>query len=506
MGILSSKIDGLLDPRRLTFPIAVLLGSVAVAWGVTNRPLVMGGTVFLGVILTAVLYFQRRLPRIYLRIFWICLLGYAFAGKGFAYAGRSPLYIGEMVLFLGILTFFLCDGWRSVKNSPLTWLWIAFAAWGAIRTIPYISTYGIDAMRDAVIWGYGSFALIVAACLIRTGWLARVPTAYRRFVPFFTVWAMIDLLARHIYRPILPAWPGTDQQLIQIKPGDTEVHLAGVAAFLLVGLYSSERERNGSRGLKEWLLWVIWLAAFMPAAMQNRGGMLAVLCSFFIVLILRPGSRWKKLVLVSLILGSMGLISNLDWDYGGARSLSVPQLMENIKSVVSENVEEGKLTATRRWRLEWWEDIAEYTLFGPYFWTGKGFGVNLGEGASVLVGEDTRSPHNGHLTILGRMGVPGTVLWLLLHGAFGIGLLRAFLKARSEGNERWASFNLWILAYWSAFLVNGAFDVYLEGPQGGICLWAVFGVGIAALEVQRRERVYRSGMRPGNRTEAFQRA
>jgi hypothetical protein len=34
-------------------------------------------------------------------------------------------------------------------------------------------------------------------------------------------------------------------------------------------------------------------------------------------------------------------------------------------------------------------------------------------------------------------------------------------------------------------MVNATFDVYLEGPQGGIWFWCVFGFGIALMEVQR---------------------
>ena len=48
--------------------------------------------------------------------------------------------------------------------------------------------------------------------------------------------------------------------------------------------------------------------------------------------------------------------------------------------------------------------------------------------------------------------------------------------------------NLWILSFWLAFMVNAAFDVYLEGPQGGIWFWCLIGFGIAALEAQRAER------------------
>ncbi len=42
-----------------------------------------------------------------------------------------------------------------------------------------------------------------------------------------------------------------------------------------------------------------------------------------------------------------------------------------------------------------------------------------------------------------------------------------------------ANVNLWILAYWLALIVNMSFDVYLEGPQGGIWFWCLVGYIIA---------------------------
>jgi hypothetical protein len=36
-------------------------------------------------------------------------------------------------------------------------------------------------------------------------------------------------------------------------------------------------------------------------------------------------------------------------------------------------------------------------------------------------------------------------------------------------------------------MVNASFDVFLEGPTGGIWFWSLFGLGIAALEIQRRQ-------------------
>src|SRR5262249_39446202 len=125
-----------------------------------------------------------------------------------------------------------------------------------------------------------------------------------------------------------------------------------------------------------------------------------------------------------------------------------------------------------------------------YFWDGKGFGINLADDDGFQVvgeyGPPLRSPHNAYMTVLARMGGPGMVLFCGSQVLFGISMILGSLRARRAGAWWWARLDLWILSYWCAFLVNAAFDVYLEGPQGGIWFWCVIGLGIAALETQRR--------------------
>jgi hypothetical protein len=82
--------------------------------------------------------------------------------------------------------------------------------------------------------------------------------------------------------------------------------------------------------------------------------------------------------------------------------------------------------------------------------------------------------------------VPGEVLWILLQGGFASMLLAAYFRARRLRLEWWARLNLWILAYWTAFLVAMSFGVYLEGPYGGIWFWCLLGFGIAVLQAQRQ--------------------
>ena len=104
---------------------------------------------------------------------------------------------------------------------------------------------------------------------------------------------------------------------------------------------------------------------------------------------------------------------------------------------------------------------------GPYFWTGKGFGINLADadGFQVLADDSLRAPHSTNLEVLARAGVPGLVLWIVLQAGFAISLLRAAFRSYRTA-PTWLPVFGWIFVYWLAALINGSFDVYLGGPAG----------------------------------------
>jgi hypothetical protein len=177
---------------------------------------------------------------------------------------------------------------------------------------------------------------------------------------------------------------------------------------------------------------------------------------------------------------------------GGAaegRTLTIDQILDNIGSIFGGS-SDGGLEGTRQFRLAWWGTIVDYTLFGDYFWAGKGFGVNLADsdGFQSTADGSLRAPHNTHFTVLARMGVPGFVVWVAFLGVFGVGLLRATLRHRRAQDVTAAAVGAWALAYWFAMLVDTSFDPYLEGPQGGIWFWAIIGVGLVVM-TQRRDAV-----------------
>ena len=172
------------------------------------------------------------------------------------------------------------------------------------------------------------------------------------------------------------------------------------------------------------------------------------------------------------------------------RPATLQQMIENLLSIFGSSPD-SSLEGSKQFRLAWWGEIVDYTVFGKYFWTGKGFGVNLADadGFQSTVDHSLRSPHNSNMTVLARMGVPGLILWLLLQGLFGLGLLRATLAFRRAGDPKLALIGGLLFAYWIAMMVDTSFDPYLEGPQGGIWFWTVLGLGLVVIRIAPRRGV-----------------
>ena len=239
------------------------------------------------------------------------------------------------------------------------------------------------------------------------------------------------------------------------------------------------------------MLWSVWFVGFAVMASKTRGGMLSVFVALAIVFALRRTRQWPRLVLGAGLASVMFVVMlelvgpNLTM---GERKISLDQVYLNAISIFYAPADTG-LATTTRWRLDWWEKVIGYTVYGEYLWTGKGFGINLADsdGFQVAFERPLRSPHNGHLTILARSGVPGLTLWIMFVLTFYITMIRRYRSARRRRQHRLASINLFVMAYTVAFLVNMSFDVYLEGPQGGIWFWSLVGFGIALSERQKRE-------------------
>ncbi len=417
-------------------------------------------------------------------IFMLFLLaGYAMFGRGFAYLGVPPLFIGEAGVVFAVAALF-AGFYQAVWRSPITWLLVAFALWCAAQTFPYINEYGIAALRDAVIWAYAIFSLAIASVVLKLNAIDTVVVLYRKAIPAFLVGIVIVLGIQFVFGSSIPQWPwgalggvgGTSGvPIIEVKMGDLAVHLAGIFAFVILSV--------STKPLR--LPWyVLWAVIAAVPGLLSRGAFVTIGAVISASAFMRPTRRYFYIMLFigSAFIAAYMTSAEVDLGARSGRVISVEQLMSNIESIVTSGGRED-LSGTKLWRQLWWDKIFDYTFYGKYFWTGKGFGINLADddGFQVEADGSLRNPHSVHMAILARAGVPGFVLWLVLQTTFGVTLFLKYLKDRRFNRVRLARTEGWILLYWVAFLINATFDVTIEGPQGGIWFWSVFGLGLALI-------------------------
>ena len=419
----------------------------------------------------------------YLTVLSVCLLGYALFGRPFAYVGVPPLFVGEILLAVGVFMALPSGQLGKVFESWAARLWLVLFVLVIVRTVPYLGAYGLAGPRDAMLVGYGCYAVVVAALVLAK------PERLRDFVERYGTFAvamlsaawLVYLVAKQVgeAQPGLPWAPHV--KVVQAKGGDLMVHMTGIVAALVLGLVRATPAR-----------WA--MAAFSAGIIMvsNRGGMVAFVLGLGIAWLMRPrGAGVGRFVYAFVVLIALGALVGPFVQVrvqDGTRELSVEQVVENVQSVFGRS--SHSLDGTKQWRLLWWAEIVGYTFDGPYFLGGKGFGINLAESDGFQVGETgasdaLRSPHNGHLTVLARGGVPAFALWLGLHAAWFGAVVGAWLRARRADRRHWQAVFAWVAGFWTAAMANASFDVFIEGPMGAVWLWTVVGVGIAAVRLSR---------------------
>ncbi|HEX4809684.1 MAG TPA: O-antigen ligase family protein [Bryobacteraceae bacterium] len=424
---------------------------------------------------------RRRAPQkrsIYFYFLVILLAAYAVGGHFTAYLGIPPFYIGEVALFCGLLNFaFGLRGQRAkhiFTNAPAMLL-VLFMLLGTLRTLPYVGTYGLVAFRDAVVWIYGAFAFIMGSLLLRRElYFGKILIIFRGFSKFYLaiapfLWFYIAFLQWHMPRVFASKAPRYEEVLLWIS---------AITALVFSKVFDFSP------------MWLVLLCLdamlFMPT---NRAGLVAFLSVVLLCWLANPVSRKFWLLAGSAALTLLLLaVLNVHISYG-RRELSVTQLSTDVASIFDSQSQSSDEQSTKKWRLEWWRKITDYTFFGEYFWTGKGFGINLATDDHFQLDlryQSVRSPHSGHMGILAREGVPGFALWIALNLSWLFAMARRFLHAKLRGRKNWSALMLIVMSFWLASIIIISFGVELEGPMVGIPFWCVYGIGLAILYTYHR--------------------
>ncbi len=413
------------------------------------------------------------------------LAGYLLFDRTFAWlhVPGTPIFIGEVVLASGLYVAFRSkEALRFVRLSPPMQALLVFMGFGTLLTvIAATGDYDIrDVARDAAIWYYGLFAVVIGA--LARAWEPAYDfflRAYTRIIPVFLVVGVVRLLMANVITDLRV--PDSEVQITAHKPGNLGVQAALLVAFLLL-VVAPELERRDS--VRNVLYTVGGLLLLAMAGTQNRGslvaGFVALVIIYFAGRSARPFMAGILVVLLAAIV--LAFSFNLRFDLE-RRTVSVDQLFSNLLSLDFQADEDGtnEDDGTVAWRLELWKLVMTDTLSAKRFLSGFGFGPNLASKydffAGADVGPELRNPHNSHLSVVARMGLLGAALWIFLWGTWFRHLWKARKRLLFAGQDQKAGFLAWCMVAAVAALINGIFDPSLEGPQAAVWVWCIFGLG-----------------------------
>lgn len=427
------------------------------------------------------------------------LMGYVFLDRGFAWlhVPGTPLFVTEIVLATGLVAAIRGVSRPLVwKNSTTVFLLVAFAVWGLIRTFPHLFADVESAFRDSANWFYVVAAFVLLDILIRKpDTLARWLGGYKRLVvPIVIVVPVVAFLADLVDGPTLP---DGDVSVFSYKPGNAAVHV-----FLALALIWAVWRPDTRREIRwRYVVTAVGVAGILALSTQGRGGFVAVaVAGALLLLFASERSRLVMAVSGSLIAIALTFaILDPRLDIGG-REVSVDQFASNVSSIVTGEGE-GELGGNVDWRLEHWTRIWN-GVNGDAPLTGHGFGVNLAELYGIPQADlGLRNAHNSHLTVLARMGWVGAVLWIALWGFWFFETGKTWSRYRVLGLDHLSGLSAWAMVGVAAIHVNAFFDPTLEGPQVGMWLWTLAGLGMFLAVLSRIRRLGLGGQSPSIRLE-----
>ena len=403
------------------------------------------------------------------------LAGYALFDRGFAYVHLPgiPMYMGELLLVAGLVAVAVGTPSvrRAVRRCPPAAIVACFALWGLLRTVPYAGRFGLDAIRDAALWYYSLFAIVVAALVTARPELPEEWTRrYERFLPWLLAWSPLAIVCAERFPELLV--PNSDVAVFSHKPGNIAVHAAMALAFLWLV------PEQGNRQRRRLLLTMLATLVIGITATQSRAGLVSA-CAVLAVawLLSRYGVR-----MVLYMVGTVALALVFAWSIDlkmttDRREISVGQLVQNIGSLSGDK--SSDLGTTVKWRDDLWNSVLDRTSEEKKLPAGWGFGPNLAEelGFEGDAAQPLRSPHNSHIDVLARMGLIGAGLWIALWLSWFTLLVRTRRRMPGLRNLRRGLIDV-CMAGAVGMLVNAYFDPSLESPQVALWLWTLFGLGI----------------------------
>ena len=408
----------------------------------------------------------------------LALFGYLVGNRGFAQlrpAPWLPLFPAEFVLLVA-------GGWWLVqcafehrlpfRRDALNWLIVVWLALGTARMLFDVRLFGLMAARDYAMIYYALYFFLAQH-------LAGAPESRRFLVGILALASVVQpvtaMLAEAFPEFFLNHLLVRGVPLIYLK-GDLALTFMAVSALLLAFI---------ARGPARWWAWsVAAIELVYVVGSSNRASMLGALVALGWLAL----SRMRRFVLVQiavfaaalLVVSSLALLTENTWSQRKLRGiserfLSLGDVVGAGTYVSDDSFMKGD---NNRFRSVWWRTVvAETMATNPAL--GLGFGHDLARNFLQEYNPDmaedfsARSPHNIAVSVIGRMGLVGLAVFVLLCLAIAVRTFRAMRDPNSED----ATLGLWA-GVW-VILVSAGFGVVLEGPMGAVVFWSLLGIAHA---------------------------
>lgn len=402
---------------------------------------------------------MQLLNRAYIKLYFIVLLLYVFFNKGVAYS-----YMAEILLVVGIFILFINRKNFEIGLDKKQILVGIFILTSFIFIIVGAFQYSIlNVMRDSLAFQYAWFAFIIYFFKNEYEYIWEKIIQIYKWVPLVLFLNFFLFYFVFLYLPPINIFG--NQNIIIYKNGDKSVHL--LISTILMFFYTEKYSRN-------WLLanTILIVINFLILLAFTRSGSVAyilALFSFFFFskekILNESVRKLLKYVPIIMVIG-MGLFVAIDiqGDAQG-RTISLSQITDNFSSIVSTNID-GNLAENKVWRLIWWAKLINESFTLQHFFVGKGLGMSLAGNDILNTDDNLRSPHNFHLTILARFGYFFFIAWII----WLVSLFKPLFTRKLAGKT------LALTSILLAFVINGSFDVFFEGPMGAFPFWTFVGL------------------------------
>ena len=402
---------------------------------------------------------MQLLNRVYIKLYFLVLLLYVFFNKGVAYS-----YMAEFLLVAGVFILFINRKQFEIGLDRKQILVGIFILISFLFILVGVFQYSIlNVLRDSLAFQYAWFAFIIYFFKNYYVYIWERVLQIYKWVPLILFLNFFLFYFLFLYLPPINIFG--DQNIITYKNGDKSVHLLISTIFMF--MYSDKYSRK-------WLVanTILIVINFLILLAFTRSGSVAYILSLFSFFFFSKKKilneyirKLLKYVPIIMILG-MGIFIAIDiqGDAQG-RTITLSQITDNFSSIVSSDID-GSLTDNKIWRLVWWAKLVNESFTLQHFFVGKGLGMSLAGNDNLNSDENLRSPHNFHLTILARFGYIVFITWL--YWLFVI--FKPLFTRKLEGKT------LAITSILLAFIINGSFDVFFEGPMGAFPFWTFVGL------------------------------